>query len=695
MLVTQGALGCGYDCGPGTVARGEQCLPESLAGRDGGRPADARPTPPPDGPMMATPPANLRGSVRDVGDDPVVGAQVSIGLSRTTTDGDGRFSLQGAPSGSVQLVVDGRDLADASGRNYTRVARTITLPAGDERTLDRPVVLPSVNARIELTADLGPDGKLARDVLLPLPGLPGGQARFARGTRFGDPAARAPSPVVLAVHETPSDRVSWPLPSGIGPAALFGLEPAGLLVDPPAEVILPAPAGFSAGSRVRLWQMDPDTGVYAPLPGSSAGNATVIARDGVRTVVPDEGARLARLGTLLVVPPDAIMVRGCAAEMTSGSPIVQGDVDVLDERGTAIEGSPVMTEAPNGCFTLGGLYAPTYTVLVQKTVQGGVLAVAAGPFRWSDGDRNLGVLGAASAEPSVRFDLVVTLESTLGLRAPYRTVEVTPCVAGTCRGRTNARGQALVHVLARPGIKLRVAAAGCSAPTVIDSPRHSMTMPVEVAVPDLREATPAVTEIWPAARSAGRGEFTISVSGQGLFMQGAQMTLGGITLQTTLVSVEACDRQTMLAIVPGVATQAPGPRELVVDNGMGRTARAPFLVVSGPPQIDGFSPRTGRPGDAVAITGRGLGLPDRTAFVTFNGARAELTSWSDGLIVVRVPADAVDGPIGVQLYDTQATSAALGEAGIFRVERPDGGVRDGAPDAARDGAATRDATPRG
>ncbi len=204
--------------------------------------------------------------------------------------------------------------------------------------LDRPIVLPSVNARIELSSELGPDGRLVRDVAVPLPGLPGGLARFARGTRFGN--LRMPtSSFVLGVHETPSDRVPWPLPSGIGAASLFGLEPAGQVLDPPAEVILPAPAGFAAGSRVRLWQMDPDTGVYAPLPGSSAGNATVVEREGVREVVPDEGAHLARLGTLLVVPPDAIMVRGCAAERVSGNPIVQADVSVLDALGTPLEGS--------------------------------------------------------------------------------------------------------------------------------------------------------------------------------------------------------------------------------------------------------------------------------------------------------------------------------------------------------------------
>ncbi len=635
---------------------------------------------------MATPPATLRGAVRDVGDDPVVGAAVSIGMARTTTDLEGHFALKDAPSGAVQLVVDGRELTDASGRNYTRVARTLTLPAGDERMLDRPIVLPSVNARIELSSELGPDGRLVRDVAVPLPGLPGGLARFARGTRFGN--VRMPtSSFVLGVHEMPSDRVPWPLPSGIGAASLFGLEPAGQVIDPPAEVILPAPAGFAAGSRVRLWQMDPDTGVYAPLPGSSAGNATVVEREGVREVVPDEGAHLSRLGTLLVVPPDAIMVRGCAAERVSGNPIVQADVGVLDALGTPLEGSPVMTGTPNGCFTLGGLYAPTFTVLVQKPVQGGVLAVAAGPLKWSDGDRNLGVLGAESADPSVRFDLAVTVESTLGLRGPYMNVEVEPCVAGTCRGRTNARGQTVVHVLARPGIKLRVTAAGCSGPTVIDSPRHSMTMPVDVSVPDMRAATPAVTELWPSARVAGRGEFTVSVSGQGLFMLGAQMTLGGIALQTTLVSVDACDRQTMLAIVPGVASQTAGPRELVVDNGMGRTARAAFLVTSGPPQITGFSPQTGRPGDTVVITGSGLGLHDRTTVVTFNGARAQASSWSDDRIVVRVPPDAVDGPIGVQLYDSAASSAGLGDAGKFHVQRPDGGAPDAAP--------RSDAAPRG
>jgi hypothetical protein len=153
-------------------------------------------------------------------------------------------------------------------------------------------------------------------------------------------------------------------------------------------------------------------------------------------------------------------------------------------------------------------------------------------------------------------------------------------------------------------------------------------------------------------------------------------TLGGLAIAPTSLDPLACDQLQLYAIVPSQATATAGPRSLVVDNGAGRTSSVPFLVTGGLPRISSLSPTEGAPGTAVSISGVNLGLADRYAGVTFNGARAAITSWADGVIVVQVPADALDGPILVQTYSGAASSSSLGVSGNFHVlSRPaDGGL---------------------
>jgi hypothetical protein len=67
--------------------------------------------------------------------------------------------------------------------------------------------------------------------------------------------------------------------------------------------------------------------------------------------------------------------------------------------------------------------------------------------------------------------------------------------------------------------------------------------------------------------------------------------------------------------------------------------------------ITDFTPKTGRPGDQITITGTNFGNYPKAAKILFNGVLASnFVSYSDKQMVVRVPADAGVGPISVTVW---------------------------------------------
>jgi RHS repeat-associated protein len=65
------------------------------------------------------------------------------------------------------------------------------------------------------------------------------------------------------------------------------------------------------------------------------------------------------------------------------------------------------------------------------------------------------------------------------------------------------------------------------------------------------------------------------------------------------------------------------------------------------PVITGISPTTGAPGAVVTINGSGFGATQGSSAVSFNGATATISSWSDAQIVAIVPNGAATGPVMV------------------------------------------------
>ncbi len=80
------------------------------------------------------------------------------------------------------------------------------------------------------------------------------------------------------------------------------------------------------------------------------------------------------------------------------------------------------------------------------------------------------------------------------------------------------------------------------------------------------------------------------------------------------------------------------------------------LVTYPAPTVLSFSPQSARPGVAVTITGTNFGLYKQAAKVYFNEAlvtQADIVSYSDTQMVVKVPSQATSGPLRVKVWTNE------------------------------------------
>jgi RHS repeat-associated protein len=108
--------------------------------------------------------------------------------------------------------------------------------------------------------------------------------------------------------------------------------------------------------------------------------------------------------------------------------------------------------------------------------------------------------------------------------------------------------------------------------------------------------------------------------------------------------------------VPG--TSSPGTTGLMVGGAF-------FQAGTTPPGISGLQPNSGSPGTVISITGAHFGSVQASGSVTFNGATASISSWTDSAIVATVPLGATTGSVAV----TTGTGLVSGSP-LFTVLNP-------------------------
>ncbi len=121
----------------------------------------------------------------------------------------------------------------------------------------------------------------------------------------------------------------------------------------------------------------------------------------------------------------------------------------------------------------------------------------------------------------------------------------------------------------------------------------------------------------------------------------ARQGLSTVTFNGTTATPTSWSDTSITVPVPAGATSGP------VKVTVAATPRTiGTFTVTPPPTV--ISPTSGPVGTSVMITGSGFGTQgpgNRGQWLTFNGTRAEPTSWSDTEIVVEVPDGATSGPV--------------------------------------------------
>ncbi|MFJ6053282.1 RHS repeat-associated core domain-containing protein [Streptomyces sp. NPDC092307] len=238
-------------------------------------PAPAPPTPP-SGPDGAT---ALSGRIVKLDGTPLPGVSVAVGASKTRSNAQGQFLIQGIDPRATTLVVDGAT-ANTGQRSYGRFDINIQPQAGRSTDLGFPVWMTPLDTRntVKFSAPT------STDVVLKTPQIPGLEVRIPKGSVVRDENGKAVTE--LGITAIPLDRPPFPLPkNGVVPV-YFTVQPGGTYVFPKgAQVIYPNYTHEAPGTRVDFMDYDPKAKGWQVY-----GKGTV-SPDG-RQVVPDEDTRV-------------------------------------------------------------------------------------------------------------------------------------------------------------------------------------------------------------------------------------------------------------------------------------------------------------------------------------------------------------------------------------------------------------------
>jgi hypothetical protein len=213
----------------------------------------------------------IKGVVLDNTNLPIEGVTLRVLDTPLTarTDDQGQFRIEGAPVGTVKLVVDG-STAERPGA-WPDLEFVLTTVPGRDNTVGMPILL----LPLDLQAGVFVDETRGGAITLPeIPGfsleIPAGSVVFPGGSRSGLVS-------VTAVH---SDKVPMVPNFGQQPRFIVTIQPAGARFDPPARLVLPNLEGLAPGEVTEMYSFDHDLGHFVSIgPATVSDDGMVIASD--------------------------------------------------------------------------------------------------------------------------------------------------------------------------------------------------------------------------------------------------------------------------------------------------------------------------------------------------------------------------------------------------------------------------------
>jgi len=149
-------------------------------------------------------------------------------------------------------------------------------------------------------------------------------------------------------------------------------------------------------------------------------------------------------------------------------------------------------------------------------------------------------------------------------------------------------------------------------------------------------AAPTITWLSPLSGPAGTA-VTVTGANFGTSQGSSSITFDGVAAMPTSWSATS-----LVAPVPSGARSGN-----VVVTVAGIASNGAAFTVTARPSISDLSPKNGRTGASVTITGTNFGATKGASTVTFNGVTASTTSWSATEIVATVPSTATTGKVVV------------------------------------------------
>jgi hypothetical protein len=242
----------------------------------------------------------VTGLVLDNANQPIPNATASIKNSNLSalTDANGRFTISGAPVGSIVLFIDGA--TSTRPETFPFLEFPMVTVAGQDNHLNSAIFLPPLD--MDNSQIVGGD----EDVVLTLKGNPGvAYTVFAHSATFPD-GSKTGRLTLSAVH---ADKVPMSLPNGTTPAIVGTLQPARVKFDPPIRIQVPNSGSLAPGQVAEVFSFDHDLEQFV------SGGTARVSDDG-SVVVSDKGFGLRVSGWHAVPPPPPppTCVNGCATK---------------------------------------------------------------------------------------------------------------------------------------------------------------------------------------------------------------------------------------------------------------------------------------------------------------------------------------------------------------------------------------------